>query len=61
MSWKRNVFDAAANLSRQITDLQDKFLYHTPSGVPVRFECMLTGNHGSINCPLICIFIEPCH
>ena len=43
---RRNAYDKAANFSGQVTELQDIFLYNTPAGVPVRFECLLTGNHG---------------
>lgn len=40
-----NALDDAAGLSRQVSAVQDHFLYNLPDGRPVRFECYLTGAH----------------
>ena len=36
-------FDEIANLNQQVANLQRSFIYNTPDGKPVQFECYLTG------------------
>ena len=40
-----NAFDEAACLSRHVASLEETFNYTLLDGTPVRFQCLLTGDH----------------